>query len=445
MKLYSNGSRLIEITIPYKPRVAFLPLHIRKQRWAVVVAHRRAGKTVACINELIKSAIQFPKRDGRFAYVAPFYKQAKSVAWDYLKYFSSTIPGAVPNESELRIDYPNGSRIQLFGADKADALRGQYFDGLVADEFGDWKPSAWEYVIRPALADRQGWAIIIGTPKGRNEFYERVEKAKYNPEWLLLTIKAAFSGILLPSEMISLKEDMSEDAWRQEMECDFDAALPGALYGKEMYLAREVGRICKVERDPLLPVYNAWDLGLDDDTGIWFFQKIRKEIRLLEYVGESGLLMEDYFKIIKDKKYNIACHYLPHDARAKTLASGGKSIQEKMWSEYGHAKVQIVPSLSLQDGIQTARALLKSCWFDEDKCKLGIDSLVQYQREWNEDKKCFSQQPRHDWTSHAADAFRMLAISVKEEVKPVKKPEPKFPIQRTFDELVAAQGRIRRD
>ena len=130
-----------------------------------MVAHRRAGKTVACVNELIKAALTFPGTDGRFGYVAPFYSQAKAVAWDYAKRFSAVVPGLQINESELRITYPNGSSIRLFGADNADSLRGLYFDGLVADEYGDWKPSVWGYVIRPALADRGGWAIIIGTPK----------------------------------------------------------------------------------------------------------------------------------------------------------------------------------------------------------------------------------------------------------------------------------------
>ena len=158
--------------LPYRPRSAFMPLHNGDKRWSVVVAHRRAGKTVACINHLIREALRTTRHDFRAAYIAPFYKQAKSVAWDYFKYYTKVIKGIQVNESEMRIDFANGSRIQLFGADNADALRGLFFDYIVADEYGDWKPSVWQYVIRPALADRQGKAIIIGTPKGRNQFYE---------------------------------------------------------------------------------------------------------------------------------------------------------------------------------------------------------------------------------------------------------------------------------
>ncbi|HWT40953.1 MAG TPA: hypothetical protein VN081_06870 [Dongiaceae bacterium] len=433
------------VVIDYSPRKVFMPLHKRRTRWAVVVAHRRAGKTVACVNELIKAAVTFHGTDGRFAYVAPFYKQAKSVAWDYLKRFVAPIPGIEINESELRVDFPNGSRIQLFGADKADALRGLYFDGLVADEYGDWKPSVWQYVIRPALADRQGWAIIIGTPKGRNEFYERVKHAEVSEDWLLMIIRAADSGILPQSEMDAMKLEMTEDAWRQEMECDFDAALPGAFYGKEMWQADQDGRITVVEHDPAVPVHTAWDLGYSDDTSIWWYQVIRGEIHLLEYYGASGLQMDNYFAEVKSKPYKYGLHWLPHDAKAKTLASGGKSIQEMAWKAFGSSSVRIVPDLSVQDGIQAARSMLKSCWFDAVKTADGVESLKQYQREYDEDKKAFREKPRHDWTSHAADAFRMLAIAWREEHKP-SKPEPaKFPTQQTINELIAAQRRKRQE
>ena len=163
----------MKVVIPYKPRDVFRPLHARKERWAVVVAHRRAGKSVACINELIKCACMDASGDGRYAYICPHYSQAKQVIWDYCKTFTKPIPNIKVNESELRLDFPNGARIQLFGADNPDRLRGLYFDGIIADEYGDWKSTVWPYVIRPALADRKGWAIIIGTPKGKNSFYER--------------------------------------------------------------------------------------------------------------------------------------------------------------------------------------------------------------------------------------------------------------------------------
>lgn len=402
------------VVIPYKPRGAFLKLHNKKQRWAVVVAHRRAGKTVACVNELIKCALTFRGNDGRFAYVAPFYRQAKSVAWDYLKRFSAAVPGIAINESELRIDYPNGSRIQLYGADNADALRGLFFDGVVADEYGDWKPSVWGYIIRPALADRQGWAIIIGTPKGRNQFWEIYLAATMTDEWLDVLIKASESGLLPQSELESLRKELTDDAWRQEMECDFDAALPGAIFGKEIWQAEQDGRIKSGIYDPALKVHAVMDLGFTDDTAIWWFQ-VGKELRLIDCYATHGMPISHYHDVLKAKPYQYAEYlWLPHDARAKSLQTGRSMVEQFValgWSP------KIVPEMKLVDGIQAGRLTLADCYFDI-KCKDGIEALKQYQREYDEDKRCFRDKPRHDWTSHYSDAFRYASLIWREEFKP---------------------------
>lgn len=427
------------VLIPYRPRSAFQPLHTRRQRWAVVVAHRRAGKTVACVNELIKAALTFPGSDGRFGYVAPFYSQAKAVAWDYAKRFSAVVPGLQINESELRITYPNGSSIRLFGADNADSLRGLYFDGLVADEYGDWKPSVWGYVIRPALADRGGWAIIIGTPKGRNEFYEVVQRAQDDPDWLSLTIRASESGLLPQAELDALRKELTEDAWRQEMECDFDAALPGAIFGKELWQAEQDGRIKPGLYDPAMKTHAVLDLGFSDDTAIWWFQ-VGKELRIVDCYSTHGMPIAHYHDVLKAKPYTYGDWlWLPHDARAKSLQTG-RSI-EQQFTALGW-KPRIVPELGLVDGIQAARLTLADCHLDA-KCAEGIDALKQYQRVYDEEKKCFRDKPRHDWTSHYADAFRYACLVWREEMKP-KEPEPaRFPQHRTINEIMEAQRRKR--
>ena len=420
------------ITIPYAPREAFKPLHYRRQRWAVVVAHRRAGKTVACVNELIKAALSFKGGDGRFAYVAPFFSQAKAVAWDYLKRYSAPIPNIQINESELRIDYPNGSRIRLFGADNADALRGLFFDGLVADEYGDWKPSVWGYVIRPALADRAGWAVIIGTPKGRNQFWELYEHARVNEDWLQLTIKASESGLLPEKELDALRLELTEDAWRQEMECDFDAALPGAIYGKELWLAEQEGRVRPGIYDPALKVHAVMDLGWSDDTAIWWFQ-VADGLRLIDCYSNHGQSIDHYNEVLRNKPYKYGDWlWLPHDARAKSLQTG-RSIEQQFTALKWRPR--IVPELGLVDGIQAARLTLATCYIDT-KCADGVDALKQYQREYDEDKKAFRDKPRHDWTSHYADAFRYACLVWKEEMKP-KPPEPvRFEGELTINEII---------
>lgn len=429
------------ITIPYKPRQAFKPLHSRKQRWAVVVAHRRAGKTVACVNELIKAALTFKGGDGRFAYVSPFYRQSKAVAWDYIKRFTAVIPGIAVNESELRIDFPNGSRIQLFGADNADALRGLFFDGIVADEYGDWKPSVWGYVIRPALADRGGWAIIIGTPKGRNQFWEITQHAQVNEDWLCLTIKASESGLLPESELNALRIELTEDAWRQEMECDFDAALPGAIYGKELWNAEQEGRFKADLYDPALKTHAVLDLGFSDDTAIWWFQ-VGKELRLVDCYSTHGQPIAHYHEVMKAKRFTYGDWlWLPHDARAKSLQTG-RSIEEQFralgW------KPRIVPELGLIDGIQAARLTLADAYFDEN-CREGIEALKQYQREYDEDKRAFRDKPRHDWTSHYADAFRYACLVWREEMKPKAPEAPRWGTQLTVNEIIKQHAKRRRE
>lgn len=432
---------MTHIIIPYKPRDAFRPLHRRKQRWAVVVAHRRAGKTVACVNELIKAALQDQRKGQLYAYVAPFYAQAKSVAWDYLKHFSAVIPDIRVNESELRIDYPNGNRIQLFGADNADRMRGLAFSGLVADEYGDWKPTVWSYVVRPALADRQGWGVVIGTPKGRNQFWEIHQHAQVNEDWLSLTIKASESGLLPQSELDALRIEMTEDAWRQEMECDFDAALPGAIYGKELWTLEQQGRIKPDLYDPALKTHAVLDLGFTDDTAIWWFQ-VGKELRLVDCYSTHGQPISHYHEVMKSKPYNYGeWLWLPHDARAKSLQTG-RSIEEQFrglnW------KTRIVPELGLIDGIQAARLSLSDAYFD-DKCRDGIEALKQYQREYDEDKRTFRDKPRHDWTSHYADAFRYACLVWREEMKP-KQPDPtKWATDKTITEIIRDASRRRRE
>ena len=412
------------ITIPYSPRKAFLPFHNRKQRFSAIVAHRRAGKTVAHINELIKSALTCDKVSPRTAYLAPFYKQAKSVAWDYAKRFSLVIPNSKANESELRIDFPNGGQFRLFGADNPDALRGIYLDDVVLDEYGDMNPRIFSEIIRPTLLDRNGRASFIGTPKGKNDFYKICTLAKKSPdEWYFKELKASETGLIPESELESIRKSQTEEQYLQEFECSFEASILGAFYGKELYLAEQQRRIKNFDYDPNFKVNTAWDLGWSDDTSIWFYQVVAGEIRIIDYLFNSGEDINYYSSELLKKPYKYDIHWLPHDAKAKTLASGGKSIQEQLAANLGWGNIRIVPDLSLMDGIQAARLMMPRCWFNLKNCEEGIEALKQYQKEWDDDRKCFKDKPRHDWTSHPADAFRYLALSWQEEYKPESKPQ----------------------
>jgi hypothetical protein len=416
---------VVEVELDYQPRDVFLPFHERTQRWAIIVAHRRCGKTVACINDLIYKAIMEGKEDGRYAYLAPYYAQAKSIAFDYLMRFSEPVR-VNHNVSELWVELVNGARIRLFGADNADSLRGLYLDGVVLDEYADMKPSTWGAVLRPLLADRQGWATFIGTPKGHNQFWDVYNNATQDPDWYVKTLRASQTGLLPDTELADAAKMMSQDQYLAEFECDFESSILGAYFGKEMRQLTDQGRITEVEYDPLFKVHTAWDLGYSDDTAIWFFQVIHGEIRLLDYHYSNGQPVAFYAGVIQSREaergYEYGYHYLPHDARAKTLASN-RSVIEQLSDKLPMKSLRIVPNLGLQDGIQASRLALTRAWFDH-KCADGIECLRQYQREYDEDKKVFRDKPRHDWTSHGADAFRYLSIVWKDEAKIITKDEP---------------------
>ena len=411
-----------------------MPFHNRTERWSCLVAHRRAGKTVAAINDIIKRALLEGGRGAQYAYIAPFRSQAKSVAWDYLKYYAKAVSES-SNESELTVTLINGAKVRLFGADNADAMRGLGFNGVYLDEYGDFKPSVWGNIVRPALSDRLGWAVFGGTPKGKNQFHDIYKVSQATPDWFLLRLPASVSKLLPATELKAASQQLSQDQYDQEYECSFDAAILGAYYGQEMRQVDADGRIRDLRFDPDADVMTAWDLGYRDDTAIWFYQVVRNEIHVLDYYAVSGASIEEIAKVVIDKGYRYTRHYLPHDARAKTLASGGKSIVEQLAVHLGGMnKLSIVPEIGVQDGIQAVRMILPKCYFDPI-CDEGLEALRQYQREYDEDKKAFRQTPRHDWTSHPSDAFRMMAVAYRENKADEPPPKGKTLQTITLDEL----------
>jgi hypothetical protein len=417
----------VDIEIDYKPRDVFLDFHDKEQRWAVIVAHRRCGKTVACINEIIYKALTENKENAIYAYIAPYYSQAKTIAWDYLMRFTEPVR-AKHNIAELWVELITGAKIRLFGADNPDNLRGLGLCGVVLDEYADMKPSLWGSVIRPLLTDRNGWATFIGTPKGHNGFFDIYNHALQDKDWYAKVLRASQTGIIPDNELKDAAKMMTGGQYRAEFECDFESEIVGAIFGVEMRILQDMGHITQVEHDPMFPTFTAWDLGYSDDTAIWWFQVVHGEIRILDYHSSNGQTIPYYTGLIRAKEqefgYTYGTHYLPHDARAKTLASGGKSIIEQLSVKIPLELMKIVPNLSLQDGIQASRMALKRSWFDAERCLDGIECLRQYQREYDEDRKVFRDKPRHDWTSHGCDAFRMAAIAWHEEEKIMTKDDP---------------------
>jgi phage terminase large subunit len=409
-----------QVIIPYAPRPLQLQIHQRldEKRFGAVVCHRRFGKTVLAINQLIKSAATCEKERPRFGYIAPTLKQAKAVAWDYLKHYTDPIPGVSYNETELRADLPNEARIRLFGADNPDSLRGIYLDGVVLDEFPLMQGRTWSEVIRPLLADRMGWALFIGTPNGKNAFWDIYQQATAD-NWFRTSYKASETGVIDAAELKDAARMMTEDEYAQEFECSFEASVRGAVYAKELAQVRAQKRIARVPYDPILPVHTAWDLGVGDATAIWFAQVHGAERRIIDYYEASGEGLQHYAAILDKKGYKYGRHLAPPDIEVRELGSGRS--RKEIAAGLG-IRFEVVKGLRLEDGINAARMLLPTCYFDEDKCSAGIEALQNYRWDFNQRLDEFKSSPVHDWASHGADAFRYLALGLKQlpENKPLK-------------------------
>ena len=372
------------------------------------------------INHLLRAAVLCPKKAPRYAYLAPTYRQAKAVAWDYLKQFAGGIPGIKFHETELRCDLPNGGRISLLGAENPDSLRGIYLDGCFMDEVADMPEKVFPEVIRPALSDREGFCYFVGTPKGQNAFFEMYEQATNNDDWYTAVHKASETAILNATELRSAKEAMTSDQYAQEYECSWVANVPGAIFGKELEAAMEEGRISRVPHDPTVKVDTFWDLGVGDSTAIWFVQSVGRAVHFIDCYENRGEGLPHYVSVLSKKNYLYGDHFAPHDIEVRELGSG-KSRREIAW-DLG-LNFRVVPKLPLEDGLHAAQMLIPRSWFDAEKCKQGLVALRQYHRGYNERARSFRTTPVHDWSSHFADALRYTAVGIKETVKNSRPPQ----------------------
>ena len=396
----------MKIVIPYKPRKHQKEVHNNLKRFNVLVCHRRFGKTVLCINEILKKAMQNTLPRPRYYYLAPTYSMAKRTAWDYLKEYTGVLPNVTYHETELRADLPNGARIQLLGCERPDSLRGLYIDGVILDEVAQMPPRLWTEIIRPALSDREGWMVAIGTPQGHNAFFDLYDYANHQEGWYAETFKSSETGIISDLELNEAKHLMPEEVYEAEFECSFDSAAIGSIYAKGLTKAEEDGRITKVPYQTDTKVNTFWDLGMQDKTAIWFVQIKGSAFHIIDYYENSGESLEFYASVLDEKKYLYDTHYLPHDANVRELGTGVSRVET---AQSLGMRTSIVPKLSIDDGINAVRMILSRCWFDHEKCKDGLDALRQYR--WAvSDKGEVKNRPEHSWCSHAADAFRYFAV-----------------------------------
>lgn len=403
----------MRIKINYQPRKHFLPFHMRNQRWSILVAHRRAGKTVAAINDLIERATRNTRPAPRYAYVAPLLRQAKDIAWQYLKEAALPFKPKI-SEAGLYVELealPNNPRITLYGADNPDSFRGMYFDGVVLDEFGNMVESVWKEVLLPALIDRRGWAVFMGTPNGPNHFRDMYYAKRREKDWLVVFLPVTETGVIPDDDLAEMKKIMDPEQYAQEMLCSFEASVRGAIYARQIEQMMEERRIGNFQFDQYAPVSVVMDLGWKDATSIGFVQP-RPDGLLMGHAFSDNLKpISTYIQYIKDfvarRRLRLDTIYLPHDAKAKSLQTG-KSIIENFRA--AGLRPKLVTELSILDGIAATRKMFPRWYMNERECESLILALKSYHRKYDEDKKIYSNEPVHDWSSHHADMFRYANI-----------------------------------
>lgn len=424
---------LMKITIPYKPRKWANDLHSTVRRWIVLVLHRRAGKTTAVLNHLQRDCLRI--KESQFAYIGPTYTQSRMVAWEIAKKISKDIPGVKTTEQPMVIRYPNGSKLILVGSDNPDSLRGLALWGVGFDEYSQQPSNIFTEIISKALADHLGYAIFFGTPQGKNEFH-RLYKAglKRSDKWavVLRTIDDSLrdeEGETIQNLRQALEDDkdlvaqgvMLQEEFDQEWYCSFEAAIKGAYYAKQIAEARRSNRIRQVPYDPAIPVYTVTDLGVGTALATGFYQKVAKEVHMIDYwqgIEKEG--MPEWAKAIKDKPYVYGKHFAPHDIRATEMGTGKSRIET---AKALGITLEIVPSMPVDDGINAGRLMFARLWInapediiEEDLakrktgCAYWLDAISQYKQEWDQKKGMFREIPKHDWTSHPADVHRYASI-----------------------------------
>jgi phage terminase large subunit len=459
------GVEVARVLVPYSPRVWAREFHASLLRFSVLVLHRRAGKTTAILNHHQRAALDdelerrrlvslaptledqqikeliSPPGGRHYAHIMPLHTQAKSVAWDKLKYYSECIPGVKRNESELLIRYPNGNKVQLFGADNPDAFRGMAFSGVSFDEYSQMAGNIFSEVISKSLADHLGYGIFCGTVKGKDQLFEYYEKSAGSSDWFRLwqdidrsiatedgaTIKVLETAMADDVKQVSLGL-MTQDELDQEWYLSTDAALKGSWYIKEMGAALRQGRITNVPYDPALPVDTDWDLGMVDAMTVIFSQSLRSgEVRIIDYYEAEGEAFPHFVKVLSEKPYVYGKHYPPHDATVKELGSGKSRVEVARglglkfeWPD---------PNPGVLSGIDAARLLLAKCWFDKIKTARLIECLRQYRKSFNARLDAFTGVPGHNWASHGADAFRNLAV------------RHRIPVEKKFERSIPAVPR----
>lgn len=409
--------------LSYVPRAQFVPFHMRKERYAILVCHRRAGKTYSTVADLLDTAIRCELKNPQVAYVAPFQNQARAISWKIACGLVEGIEGVKINETMMTITFPhNNGEFKVIGGEKVDSLRGNYYDAIALDEFADMRPGLLAAVVRPALSDRKGKLIIMGTPKGEdNDFYGVWEQAQTDDEWYSVMLKASETGLVDDEELAANQKLQSENLYAQEWECSFSAALEGAIYGPLLEKARDEERIGDIPYRPDLPVFTAWDIGVKDDTSIVFAQRVGGWIHIIDHYAANRQAASHYVDLIKSKPYNYGLHIFPHDIDRHDGWVNPVNRIDTM-RNLGVQPLKVAPNVKVMEGIEAVRVMMPTMRFNKDKCQALLASLRNYQFEYDDKRRVWKKDPLHNFASHDADAMRYLCVGLEPERAPVTVP-----------------------
>lgn len=404
-------------------------------KFAFSVWHRRGGKDLTAAHYGCKAAHQ---RKGLYWHIFPTMEQGRKAIWegftkDGQRIMERVFPTAIrksPREwhpkAEMVVELKCGSIWRLQGSDKMEVV-GAGPVGVVFSEFALSKPKTWD-LVRPMLRENGGWAWFITTPRGNNHAKKLYDRVRNDSAWhcdtqTLFDTRAYDPEATIAEERAS---GMPEALIRQEYLCDWSAANVGSVWGDLLEALEQRGGLAEFDHSRE-GVFTSWDLGFSDSTAIWFWQ-VRSDggVDVVDHYESHGQPLSHYFDVLEARGYRYRKHWLPHDAKARTLASG-TSILEQCQGKWGAGAVALGPPLSLLDGIQAARWLLQQAVRIHPRCAEGLDALRAYRYEYDEDRKTFSVRPVHDWASHTADAFRYLATERKVTADLERKPEPKPP------------------
>lgn len=426
----------MELRLPHnwQPRDYQRPLWDYLERGgkrAIMIAHRRWGKDDLILHRTACAAFERP---ASYWHMLPLQTQARKAIWTAINPHTGKrrIDEAFPselrentNEQEMFIRFKNGSTWQLIGSDSYNSLVGAGVAGVTFSEFALANPSAWGY-IRPMLEENNGWATFITTPRGKNHAHAMYEMALKNPAWFSAISSIEDTGALTPEQVeesiaeytAMYGEDIGRAQFEQEYLCSFNAAILGAFYAREMTAVRNEGRIDATLEAISAPVHRAWDIGVRDDTSIWWFQVVGGQVYVLDCYSTNGVGVDHYAEIIEQRAaengWRHGTDFVPHDAKVKEWGTGRTRIETML--SFG-LNPEVVPQAGLLDSINATRRTIPRCVFHA-RCETGISALEQYRREWDDEKKVFKANPLHDFSSHYADAFRYMALAWR-TIRPV--------------------------